>query len=260
MKTLSVIFPAFNEQANIVHTVEKAIGILPEVAEAWEIIVVNDGSQDETGRICDGLADRYPEVRVVHHTANRGYGAALKSGILEAQYNLIFFSDSDAQFDLNELPQFVVWAEDYDIVAGYRGKRRDPIHRIVNAWGWNILVRSLLGLRIRDIDCAFKVFRREVFERIQIRSVGAMVNTEILAQALRFGMRIKEVQVSHFPRRYGQQTGASLRVVVKAFHELFRLWSKLQKISKNQKGLYQEPVVISNRVGKKHAMRGRRTS
>lgn len=240
VRSLSVIFPAFNEAANIQHTVESSRRILSLVADSWEIVVVNDGSRDQTGLICDDLAKSYPEVRVVHHVVNKGYGAALKSGILAARHGLIFFSDSDGQFDLRELPQLLAWTERYDIVAGYRAKREDPPHRLLNAWGWNMLVRLLLGIRVRDIDCAFKVFRRGVFDRIQIYSVGAMVNTEILAQAAHFSMKIKEVPVTHFPRRYGKSTGANIKVILKAFRELFRLYGKLRRIDHDQEGLYAQ--------------------
>ena len=230
MKTISIIFPAFNEEANIRHTVESARRILPSLAEIWEIIVVNDGSRDQTGKILNDLTLEYPEVRVLHHPINKGYGAALKSGILTAKHDLIFFSDSDGQFDLNELSRLLAWVDEYDIVAGYRTHRRDPFYRFVNAWGWKMLAGFLLGVRVRDIDCAFKLFRRPVFERIQMRSVGAMVNTEILAQAMRLKMRIKEVGVTHFPRRHGQPTGANLRVILKAFRELMKLWWKLRNV------------------------------
>lgn len=240
VKSLSVVFPAFNEAGNIQHTVESTRHVLPTVTESWEIIIVNDGSRDQTGLICDDLARQYREVRVVHHPVNKGYGAALKSGILAARHELVFFSDSDGQFDLRELPQLLAWTENYDIVAGYRAKREDPPHRLLNAWGWNMMVRLLLGIRVRDIDCAFKVFRRGVFDRIQIYSVGAMVNTEILAQATRFGMKTKEVPVTHFPRRYGKSTGANLKVVLKAFRELFRLYGKLRRIDHDQEGLYAQ--------------------
>jgi glycosyltransferase involved in cell wall biosynthesis len=236
--SISVIFPAYNEQTNILSTVETARRILPRVAKQWEIIVVNDGSHDDTGKICDDLAARYPEVSVVSHPTNRGYGAALKSGILAARHALVFFSDSDGQFDLSEIDRLLAWIDQHDMVIGYRAKRQDPIHRLVNAWGWKMLVRLLLRVRVRDIDCAFKLFRREVFERIQVRAVGAMVNTEILAQAAGFGMRMKEVPVSHFPRQHGQPTGANLRVVLRAFRELFKLWAKLRRLSHDQPGLY----------------------
>ena len=236
--TMSVIFPAFNEEGNIRRAVDAALEVLPKVAMSWEIIVVDDGSSDATARICDDLKAQYPEIEVIRHEQNRGYGAALKSGIMTAKYDLIFFSDSDGQFDLRELLQLICWSEDYDIVAGYRAKRQDPLHRRINALGWNVLVRLVLGIKIRDIDCAFKLFRRAVFDQVQIRSVGAMVNTEILAQAARLGMRIHQVKVNHFPRRHGKQSGANLHVIIKAFRELCRLWRQLRRVAPDQTGLY----------------------
>jgi glycosyltransferase involved in cell wall biosynthesis len=233
-----VVLPAFNEQYNLRCTVEAARRILPTVAEQWEIIVVNDGSGDATARICDTLVSQIPQVRAVHHTGNRGYGAALKSGIVAARHDWIFFSDSDGQFDFAEISRLLVYAETSDIVAGYRKRRNDPPYRALNALGWNLLVRLSLGVAVRDIDCAFKLFRRTVFERVQIRSVGAMVNTEILSQAFRFGMRITEVEVTHYPREHGQPSGAKLRVILKAFRELFRMWWKLRNITHEQEGLY----------------------
>jgi len=238
VRDISVIFPAFNEEGNIRCTVETALTVLPKIATRWEVIVVDDGSSDATALICDDLKARYPEVEVICHGQNRGYGAALKSGIMSAKYDLIFFSDSDGQFDLRDLQQLISWSEDYDIVAGYRAKRHDPLHRRINALGWNALVRLVLGIKIRDIDCAFKLFRRSVFDHIQIRCVGAMVNTEILAQATRLGMRIHQVKVNHFPRRYGKQSGANPRVIVIAFRELGRLWRKLRRVKPDQTGLY----------------------
>jgi glycosyltransferase involved in cell wall biosynthesis len=237
--TLSVIFPAFNEEANIRHTVESARLVLPKLAQTWEIILVNDGSEDETSSLCDELAEQYPEVWAIHHTDNRGYGAALKSGILAARHDYIFFTDSDGQFDLQELENLIEWAGHYEIVTGYRAKRQDPPHRLINAWGWRTLVRMVLGVKVRDIDCAFKIFQRSVFDRVQIRSVGAMVNTEILAQAQSFGMRIHEVKVSHYPRRHGKPSGANLRVIAKAFRELFRLWGQLRHVTHEQPGLFR---------------------
>jgi glycosyltransferase involved in cell wall biosynthesis len=242
--TLSVIFPAFNEEANIRHTVEAARLVLPKLAQTWEIILVNDGSRDATTPICDELAEQYPEVRAIHHVENRGYGAALKSGILAARHNYIFFTDSDGQFDLQELERLIEWASHYDIVTGYRAKRQDPPHRLINAWGWKTLVRMVLGVKVRDIDCAFKIFQRSVFDRVQIRSVGAMVNTEILAQANSFGMRIHEVKVSHYPRRAGKPSGANLRVIAKAFRELFRLWGQLRNVTHEQPGLFRTEVAV----------------
>gem|GEM_PF-420925 len=243
--TLSVIFPAFNEEANIRQTVEAARMVLPKLAQTYEIVLVNDGSRDATTPICDELAAQYPEVRAIHHMVNRGYGAALKSGILNARYDYIFFTDSDGQFDLQELEHLLQFASEYDIVTGYRGKRQDPPHRLINAWGWKTLVRMILGVKVRDIDCAFKIFQRSVFDRVQIRSVGAMVNTEILAQANSFGMSIHEVKVSHYPRRAGKPSGANLRVIAKAFKELFRLWGQLRNVTHEQPGLFRTEGLVT---------------
>ncbi len=238
MDTLTLVLPAFNEEQNIALTVSSACETLPQLATEWEVIIVNDGSADRTGEICDQLASANPRVRAIHHATNCGYGAALKSGIISAKYELIFFTDSDGQFTFTELPDFIEHAKHFDIVAGYRMKRHDPPYRLLNALGWKMLVRLLLGIKIRDIDCAYKVFRRRVFECVQIRSVGAMVNTEILAQAMRFGMQVKEVGVSHFPRRFGSPTGANIFVILKAFRELFKLWWKLLFIHPEQEGIF----------------------
>jgi len=231
MKSLSVILPAFNEEANIRAVVEDAYRTVPKIAPIFEIIVADDGSKDRTGEICDRLVEELSNVRVVHHPQNRGYGAALKSGIRLARHDLIFFTDAEGQFDLNELATLLEQSNAYDIVAGYRARRQDPPHRLLFAWGWNILVRIVLGVRIRDIDCAFKVFNRNVFDRVQIQSVGAMVNTEIFAQVSRFGMTVKEVPVTHFPRQHGESTGGNVAVILKAFRELIKMRRKVDSIS-----------------------------
>jgi glycosyltransferase involved in cell wall biosynthesis len=231
VKSLSVVLPAFDEEGSIRAVVEDAYRNVPKFAPIFEIIVVNDGSKDRTREICDRLAEEFSNVRVVHHPRNRGYGAALKSGIQLARYDLIFFTDADGQFDLNEVAALLKQADAYDIVAGYRGQRQDPPHRLLFAWGWNVLVRLVLGVRIRDIDCAFKVFNRHVFDKVQINSVGAMVNTEIFAQVSRFGMTVKEVRVSHFPRRHGKATGGNVAVIIKAFRELIKIRRKQNAIT-----------------------------
>jgi glycosyltransferase involved in cell wall biosynthesis len=223
-----VVFPAFNEEANI----EKAVATARSALSGWfadiEIIVVDDGSADRTREVLDRLAADYNDVVAIHHARNRGYGAALRSGLYAARKDLVFFSDSDLQFDLEEIRHLIEWIRDYEIVAGYRVNRADPWIRRFNAWAWNRLVRVVLGLKVRDIDCAFKLFRREVFERIHISAVGAMINTEILVLAKRMRMRIKEVPVSHYPRAAGTQTGANPKVIVKAFRELFAMYFRLR--------------------------------
>jgi len=228
--SISVIFPAYNEAENIKRTVDQAVHFLETVFSDWEVIIVDDGSRDGMSEITDRLAEQDHRLKIVHHPVNKGYGAALKSGIQSASKNLIFFCDSDLQFHINELMLLLMWIEQYDVVIGYRSDRRDPLHRKLNAFGWKMLVRLLLGLKIKDIDCAFKLFRAEVFREIKIDAVGAMVNTDILVQTVRLGFKIKEVPVTHFPRRYGRQTGANIRVVIKAFRELMRLYRKLKSV------------------------------
>ena len=223
MKSLSVVLPAFNEAGNIRAVVEDALRTVPKLAPIFEIIVVNDGSKDSTGEICDRLAEEFSDLRVVHHPRNRGYGAALKSGIELARHDLIFYTDADGQFDLNEVAALLEQTDAYDIVAGYRGRRQDPPHRLLFAWGWNIIVRLVLGIKIRDINCAFKVFNRHVFDKVQINSAGAMVNAEIFAHVSRLGMTVKAVRVSHFPRRHGKPTGDNPAVIIKAFRELIKI-------------------------------------
>lgn len=230
-QSISIVFPAYNEEGNIAKAVEQATNFLGDLFRDWEIIVVNDGSKDGTGEILNKLSFHDNRVIPLHHESNKGYGAALRSGITKAQKDLIFFCDSDLQFHLNELLLLLSWIEQYDIVAGYRAKRTDPFHRKLNAMGWKALVRLLLGLKVRDIDCAFKLFKRDVFREIRIDAVGAMVNTDILVQATRMGFAIKEVPVTHFPRINGKQTGANIKVVLRAFKELLRLYSKLRNVS-----------------------------
>ena len=229
-ESISLIFPAYNEEGNIAKTVEQATHTLKHLFRDWEIIIVNDGSHDRTAEIIDGIARQDERVIPVHHKGNRGYGAALRSGIQRAGNELIFFSDSDLQFHLNELVLLLSWIEQYDIVIGYRAKRNDPFYRKLNALGWKTLVRLLLGLKVKDIDCAFKLFSRDVFRGLRIDAVGAMVNTDILVQAERMGFKIKEIPVTHFPRLNGKQTGANIKVVLKAFKELFKLYFKLRTI------------------------------
>jgi glycosyltransferase involved in cell wall biosynthesis len=227
-QSISIIFPAYNEEDNIRKAVEHGRRAMSKFFRDIEIIVVNDGSSDATANIIDQMAEEASDVVAIHHEVNRGYGAALRSGIYEASKELIFFTDSDLQFDLEEILHLQEWIHDYDIVAGYRARRADPAHRRFNAWGWNMLVRLVLGLKVKDIDCAFKLFRRDVFTNIRLETVGAMINTEILTLAQRNDMRIKEVPVSHYPRLAGEQTGANVKVIFKALRELFIMREKLK--------------------------------
>jgi glycosyltransferase involved in cell wall biosynthesis len=227
--SVTVVFPAYNEESNVRAAGETAFAVFSKYFKDVEVIIVDDGSKDKTREILEQMAKENPNFHPVFHPQNMGYGQAINSGFVAAQKELIFFSDSDLQFDLNEIDKLLPYINEHDLVIGYRADRADPLHRKINAKCWNILVSILLGIRIRDIDCAFKIFRRDVVERINLQSKGAMINTELLASAQRLGMTIKEVPVSHFPRQHGQQTGASLKVILKAFKELFTLSKKIKQ-------------------------------
>jgi glycosyltransferase involved in cell wall biosynthesis len=225
---LSLVFPLWNEQENVDPLLESALALGRRLGRSFEIVVVDDGSVDRSAERLERWRALVPELRLVHHPSNRGYGAALRSGLREARGALVFFSDADLQFDLAELEALLDHTESFDIVAGMRTPRRDPWGRHLLAFGWGLLVRTLFDLRVRDIDCAFKVFRREVIDAIPIASVGAFVNTEILVRADARGFRIRQVPVSHRPRRHGRQSGANPRVVLRALGELLRLYGDLR--------------------------------
>ncbi len=231
--SLTVFMPCYNEQDNVQAVVQKAQAILQgmELAD-YEIIVVNDGSADRTGEVADRLAQEDDHVRVVHHPTNLGYGAALQSGFKAARMDLIFYTDGDGQFDLAEMPTLLKLIEDCDIVSCYRLDRKDPLQRKINAWCWTRLVCFLFRLKLRDIDCAFKLYRRSVFEGMTLCSTGALIDTEVLARALRKGCRIVQKGVHHYPRTAGQQTGANLSVILRAFKELFALRKQILSQSK----------------------------
>ena len=228
-RSISVILPAHNEEDNIQPIVAATKGVLREIFADFEIIIVNDGSTDRTRQILEKMVLSDPTLRIINHPVNIGYGASLKSGILASRGELIFFTDSDLQFDIAELGQLLRWIENYDIVIGFRSKRQDPFIRRLNAWGWGILVRYLFDLDIRDMNCAFKLFRREVFDNIFIDSIGAFVNTEILVRAKKRNFTLHQVPVTHYARKRGKQSGARLRVIFKAFHELILLSKELQR-------------------------------
>ena len=219
----------YNEEGNIEHAVTSALAVLADVADRYEVIVVNDGGRDRTGAIADRLAAANPYVRVVHHPVNRGYGAALRSGFAAAAHPLVVLVDGDNQFDLNELPLLLRAASGADIASGYRIARRDPAFRRIYAFLYNRVARLLFNIPVRDVNCGFKIYRRDLLGRLlpQLRSTGALINVEMLARARRLGARVTEVGVHHFPRETGQPTGGPA-VIVRAFREMLELWRELR--------------------------------
>jgi glycosyltransferase involved in cell wall biosynthesis len=225
--TVSIVLPAYNEEENIEEAIATATATAERLFAEHEIIVVDDGSRDRTKEIAKSICLSDPRVRVIGHGRNRGYGEALRTGFLASRLDYVFFTDADLQFDMDELERFLPFVGAVDVVAGYRVNRQDTLSRRLNAYAWNALVRVLFYVPVRDIDCAFKLFDRRVLGEIDIESVGAMVNTELMVKLGRQGASVVEVGVHHRPRRAGEARGASPRVIAKAFRELLRMRRRL---------------------------------
>lgn len=227
---LSIFFPFWNEEKNVEDIVSSAIPVAEDNAAKWEIIIVDDGSADNTRLEAEKIVEKNKNIRLISHQPNRGYGAALKEGFENAKYDYVVFTDGDGQFDFSEITKFVDEIENYDMVIGYRKKRQDHnlvkrlmLMNLLKAWDF-----TLFGFLFRDIDCGFKMFTRHALKEIMpLRSEGAMITTEILAKAVRKKLRIKQIEVSHFQRQFGRQTGANIPVIVRAVLESLILWSDI---------------------------------
>ena len=205
--TLSIVLPARNEEANITKAIESAEAVASRVAREFEVIVVDDGSTDGTKCVVqDLILNGHSRVRLISHNPNLGYGAALRTGFTNSRHDLVFFTDSDNQFDISELEYFVPLMASYDLVTGFRVYRYDPVLRSILSWMYNRLVGVMFRLRIRDVDCAFKLMRREVVRQVTIECDNFFVNTELLAKARRWNFRIAEKGVRHYPRAAGETT------------------------------------------------------
>lgn len=224
---LSLVLPAHNEAGNLEWVTREALATLPVLFRSCEIIIVDDGSRDGTPAIADRLAVSDARVRVIHHPRNRGYSSALRSGFDAARGDRLIFMDTDRQFNIREVAKLAPLAGAYDIVAGYRLKRRDPWRRVALGAAFNTVVKVLFGVWVRDIDCGFKLFRADFLRGLDLHAPGALINTEILALAHRHGARLAEVGVCHYPRPTGEQSGGSLRVVARSLDEMRRLWWRL---------------------------------
>jgi len=225
---LSIFFPFWNEEKNIESVIRKAIPVAKEVAVNWEIIMVDDGSSDNTLKIAKELNKTDSRLVVATHQPNRGYGAALREGFNKAKYRYIVFADGDNQFDFSQVTKFIEKIENADVVIGFREKRNDhPFrHLLMNLLKiWDLF---FFRFYFKDIDCGFKMFKKESIEKIlPFKSEGAIITTEILAKAKKANFKIAQVKVSHLPRLYGDQSGGNVRVIVRAIRESFSLWKEL---------------------------------
>jgi glycosyltransferase involved in cell wall biosynthesis len=221
--SISAVLPAFNEEQVIAASVSAMVKTFEALGADYEVIVVNDGSRDRTAEILTRLGQENPRVRMVSHETNQGYGAAVWTGFTSATKDWVFLTDGDKQFDVDELSLLLPMMDGADMVIGYRHQRADPPLRLLNAWGWKMLVNGLFGYTARDIDCAFKLFRRRILDRVDVHSRGATLSAEFLIKARRLGYVIRERAVSHYPRAAGQATGAKPAVILRAFRELWHL-------------------------------------
>jgi glycosyltransferase involved in cell wall biosynthesis len=228
-KSISAFFPVLNEEGTVEKLTLDLLEVLRSRFKEVEVIIVDDGSTDRTGQIADRLqAQNNGWVRVIHHQQNRGYGNALKAGFEASRNDLVFFTDGDYQFDLKDLYPALSLIDACDVVAGYRVDRQDPRLRLFLARGYNRLVRVLFGLKLRDIDCSFKLFRRPALEKIDIESRGYIIDTEIMVKAKKEGLRIKELGVRHLPRTSGKSK-VKMKHIFVTLHEISKLWKSIRR-------------------------------
>jgi len=227
--SISVVLPAHNEAENIQITVENCASYLEKNISDYEIVVVNDGSIDDTQKIVEELAFTNSKVVLVNHPVNMGYGSALRSGFDKASCEYIFFMDSDGQFDINDLDRLIPLVSAKDVVIGYREDRADSLVRSLNAWLYGFYIYLTFGLKVSDMDCAFKIFPTKAYQDIRpIKSGGALFSAEFLIKLKRNGFTLKEVPVRHFPRRFGTQSGANIKVIFRMFKESWKLRNELR--------------------------------
>ncbi len=224
---LSIVLPIFNEEENIKPLLDEFLEFFGKRNDPFEIIAVNDGSTDKTGKILTEFKNN-ENIVVLEHDHNMGYGTAVRSGFKGAKGDLIFFTDSDRQFDIKEISGFLEKIDGYDFIAGFRKRRKDPRFRLFFAWLFSLGSMLFFGVRVKDMDCAFKLFKSYVIKGMPLSSDGALINLEIFSLAKKAGYKFIQLPVSHFPRKKGKQTGANPKVILKAIVGFFKLWLRLK--------------------------------
>jgi glycosyltransferase involved in cell wall biosynthesis len=225
---LTVFFPAYNDSGTIASLVITALQTARTLTPDFEVIVIDDGSADATGQIADELARTYPEVKVVHHERNRGYGGALQSGFKAATHDLVFYTDGDAQYDPSEMTRLWNALDDgVDLVNGYKISRSDPVHRIVIGRVYHHTVKLLFGLNVRDVDCDFRLLRRSIFDQVSLEKTSGVICLEMMKKIQDAGFRIAEVPVHHYHRAHGKSQFFNFRRLFKTAIDVAKLWVAL---------------------------------
>lgn len=224
LTSLSIFFPCYNEAENVGATIDDAVKTAEEYGVDYEVLVVDDGSTDRTADIARGRAAKNPRVRVESHPQNRGYGAAVRTGLMQAQKDLVFLIDGDRQFRVGDIEKLFSKIDSCDVVTGFRIARRDAAYRRIGGKTWTSFVRMLFGLPVRDIDCGFKLYRRKCLKGLNLKSNQLVIHAETLGRLKRRGCRIQEIGVDHYPRTAGKATATALPRLLKSFVELLRVY------------------------------------
>lgn len=228
LSSISVFLPCYNEAPNLTPMVDSLAALLPQVAATFEIILIDDGSQDQTGTLADSLAKKHAYIRVIHHPRNLGYGMSLQSGFKAARYDWTFFTDSDRQFDVKELLGFLPYTSQYQVIIGYRIKRVEGGLRALNAGIYKFYMNLLFRIHVRDIDCAFKLIKTSLVKPVHFISTGATINAEMLYRLKKMHVDFKQLPVNHYPRLAGNPTGNNFRVIVRAGIESVKIYLALK--------------------------------
>jgi len=218
----------FNEEDNITRAVSCARQVLKEITDDYEILIVNDGSIDKTGEIAEELARKDGKIRAIHHPENIGLGGAVTTGFKNGRCEYILYIDGDNPFEVSEIKKALPYLDGYEVIAGYRIDRRDTLKRYVYSKVYNWLIRTLFGLKVRDVNFSFKMCRKDIFQRIELKSKGSFIDAELLIKARNNNMKIKEIPIEYIPRKDGTSTLSSPSVIVKILYEMVRLWPELK--------------------------------
>ncbi len=227
---ISFFCPAYLDEKNIGDVVRSAAKVLESVSNSYEIIIIDDKSPDNTGKVADELAKELKNVRVIHHIKNLGCGASIKTGFEEARNDIIIYTDGDNQYDMNDIPKLLSFITDYDIVVGFRKNRADSNYRKIQSKIYNFLINHLFGVNFIDINCSLKVFRREIIKQIKIESKSGFIDAEIMIKSLKRGAKIKQVEVKHKRRMHGIAGGGSPKTIFKILIEMIKFHQKLKSI------------------------------